>query len=71
MHYFCFNIAGPLMVDRSTVNSMKDLELEFSGQYEGGWVKQGGAWKPQHCRALKKVFFDLITPNRATHKFKN
>jgi hypothetical protein len=33
---------------------MEDLERAFSVKH-GGWVKQGGAWKPKDCKALKKV----------------
>jgi hypothetical protein len=51
---FRSNLVGPLVVDRSTISNMEDLERAFSVKH-GGWVKQGGAWKPKDCKALKKV----------------
>lgn len=47
-------IVGPLMVDQNTVDNMEDLERKLSVQHEG-WVKKGGAWAPDDCKALRKV----------------
>ncbi|XP_028392993.1 beta-1,4-galactosyltransferase 1-like [Dendronephthya gigantea] len=56
------NLVGELRIDQSIVKRMEDLEKLFSVQY-GGWVNNGGEWKPENCRA-KKVAIILPYRNR-------
>ena len=45
---------GSLYVDQELIQDIEELEKGFSLS-NGGWVEKGGAWKPQHCQANRKV----------------
>ena len=53
-HEFSHSIVGALGVNQRAVDNMEVLERLLSVEY-GGWVKKGGAWAPEHCKAVKKV----------------
>lgn len=51
---FSHSIVGTLRVNQRAVGNMEVLERLLSVKY-GGWVKNGGAWAPEHCKVVKKV----------------
>lgn len=56
-------LVGPLYVNQDTIPNIEEVEKAFSLTY-GGWVEKGGAWKPQHCQAGKKVAIVIPYRNR-------
>ena len=54
MYLDVFLLVGPLYVNKTLIKNIEEIEKEMAEQ-NGGWVKKGGASRPEHCHPLRKV----------------